>query len=146
MKCVFFILMLLIVPFTVCADNDGTFTKHYKESLFQVTEQREFSVEIVVQKEELKVGYNSAKLIIHDRNDHDVEGAEITIVPWMPDMGHGVKAKTVITDKGHGLYEAENIEFSMTGRWEWKITIKKGTVEDKVLFEFPDIQSGKKFY
>jgi hypothetical protein len=134
------------MPSAAFADEGhGKFTQHFKDSMFKVTKNGNFSVEIIVKQEELKVGLNTFKIGLHDRNDHDLEGAEITIVPWMPDMGHGVKTKPVVTDKGKGLYIAENVEFSMSGLWILKVTVKKGDTEDKTIFTIPDIKSTKKF-
>jgi hypothetical protein len=146
MKKLFIVLLLLAIPVTTSADESkGKFTKHFKESMFKVTKNGEFSVEIIVKQEGLKVGLNTFKIGLHDRNDHDLEDAKITITPWMPDMGHGVKTKPVVTDKGKGLYIVENIEFSMSGLWMLKVIVKKDDTEDKAIFTIPHIKSTKKF-
>ena len=146
MKKLFIVLLLLAIPLITSADESkGKFTQHYKDSMFKVTKKGKFGVELIVKKEELKVGFNTIKISLHDKKDHDLEGAKITIKAWMPEMGHAVKTKPVITEKGKGLYIAENIEFSMSGMWLLKVTVKKGDIEDKSIFTFPKIKSKKKF-
>jgi len=119
------------------------FTKHYEESLFEVTENGLFSVEMIIKEHELRTGVNMLDLVIHDRNDRDVTGAVITVTPWMPDMGHGVFEKPRVTERGGGLYTVENIILTMSGHWELKIDIKWGdtvVTADSVVFDFPDVK------
>jgi len=98
-----------------------------------------FSVEMVVKEHGLKTGLNGVDIIIHDKNDRDVVGAGITVTPWMPEMGHGVFDKPVITEKGGGLYEVSNIILVMSGHWELRINIAKDSMEDSAVFDFPDV-------
>ncbi len=116
------------------------FTKHYDKSLYEVTKKGMFGVEMVVKEHVLKTGVNSLDLIIHDINDKDVVGAEITVTPWMPEMGHGVFDKPLITEKGGGLYTVENIILVMSGHWELRVNIKNYWNEDSVVFDFPDVK------
>jgi hypothetical protein len=120
--------------------DDGEFTKHYEESLFQVTAKGMYSVELVLKEHDLKTGINAVDIIIHDKTDRDIVGADIEVIPWMPDMGHGVFEKPVITEKGGGLYAVENIILIMSGRWELRVNIKEGGIEDKAVFDFPDVK------
>jgi hypothetical protein len=131
-----FILILLsgcAAPAMQTHSHQGDFTKHYDESLFQITEKGMFSVEMVIKEHDLKTGVNLVDLIIHDKNDRDVVGAEITVTPWMPDMGHGVFEKPSITEKGGGLYE-------ISGHWELRVNIAKDGMEDSTVFDFPDVK------
>ena len=140
------IALILIVILTGCAaagskpHNHDDFTKHYENSLFEVTKKGMFGVEMVVKEHELKTGANSIDLIIHDRNDRDLVGADITVTPWMPEMGHGVFDKPLITEKGGGLYTVENIILVMSGHWELRVNIKNYWNEDSVVFDFPDVK------
>jgi len=118
----------------------GSYTKHYEQSLFKVTEKGLFSVEMVIKEKELKVGVNTLDIIVHDKNDKDVAGAAVTVTPWMPEMGHGVFEQPVVTERGGGLYSIENIILIMGGRWELRIKIKREDVEDSVTFDFPDVK------
>ena len=116
------------------------FTKHYEESRFEITKNGSFSLEMVVKEHELKTGVNKVDLIVHDKNDRDVIGADITMTPWMPEMGHGVFDAPVVTEKGGGLYTFENIILIMSGHWELRINIKKNGMQDSAVFDFPDVK------
>jgi hypothetical protein len=139
-----FILLVIIsgcsAPAMQTHSHKGEFKKHYKESLFQITEKGMFSVEMVIKEHDLKTGVNLVDLIIHDKNDRDVVGAEITVTPWMPDMGHGVFEKPSITEKGGGLYEVGGIVLVMSGHWELRVNIAKDGMEDSTVFDFPDVK------
>jgi len=121
------------------AHEHGGFTKHYEESLFEVTRNGLFSVEMVFPGHELRTGANTVDLIIHDKEDRDVVGGEITVTPWMPAMGHGTFEAPVVTEKGGGLYAVENIILTMSGNWELRVGVKKAEAEDTAVFEFRDV-------
>jgi hypothetical protein len=142
---------ILLVIATVCfpgvvfaSNSDGPnpdhHTKHYEQSLFKMTDNGLYSVEIVTKDKELKVGVNSLDIIVHDKNDKDVAGAEVKVVPWMPEMGHGVFEKPVVKERGGGVYSVENVILIMEGRWELRLDIRKNGSEDKVTFLFPDVK------
>jgi hypothetical protein len=116
------------------------FTKHYEGSLFEVSKKGMFSVEMVVREHELMTGVNAFDLIIHDKKDKDAVGAEITVTPWMPEMGHGVFEEPAVTEKGGGLYTVENIVLIMSRHWELRVSIKRGDMEDTAVFDFPDVK------
>ncbi len=115
------------------------FTKHYKTSMFSVAEKGLYSVELVLKSGELKKGANELDLIIHDNKDHDVVGAEISIQPWMPEMGHGIDIEPVIEEKGGGLYHVSNLVLTMGGHWELRVGVNKGGVSDVASFDFPQV-------
>jgi hypothetical protein len=123
-------------------------TKHYEESMFQVTKNGLYSVEMVIKDKELTAGVNSVDIIIHNKYDKDVIGANVTVTPWMPEMGHGVFEDPVITERGGGLYTVENIILIMSGHWELKINIKSDEIEngetskweDDIVFDFPGVK------
>lgn len=142
-------ILIFLILFTGCASapmephEHGEFTKHYEESLFKVTENGMFSIEMIIKEEGLKAGINAVELIIHDKNDRDVIGADISVTPWMPEMGHGVFEKPVITEGGGGLYTVENIILVMGGHWELKVHVKADDIVDGAVFDFPDVQTDK---
>jgi hypothetical protein len=143
MKLLFSAFLMVLLPFIVSADTDHSkFTQHYKESLFKITENGHYSVEMVLKEKVLKVGKNAIDLILHDNKDRDVVGATLTVTPWMPDMGHGVSEKPVIEEKGGGLYKANNVVISMSGRWELRITVAQNATKDTAVFEFKDVKKG----
>lgn len=114
-------------------------TQHYEGSLFKVSENGEFSVEVLLPDKKVEMGVNNVDLIIHDKQDKDVAGALVTVEPWMPSMGHGVMEKPVVNEKGGGLYNISNVVFSMTGDWELKIRIISGETTDSVTVPMPPV-------
>lgn len=143
MRAILASLLLLVLPFPSFASTEHSkFTKHYDDSIFKVTEKGLFSLEIIIKDKGFTVGQNAIDIIAHDKGDRDLVGAVITVTPWMPEMGHGVREKAVVVEKGGGLYRAENIVLNMGGFWELRIVVKKDKAEDSAVFEFRDIQSG----
>ncbi|MEJ2314372.1 MAG: FixH family protein [Nitrospirota bacterium] len=137
--------LVLLFPLVALASEGHSgaegFTKHYANSLFEVTENGLYSVEMLVLGGELSVGMNTLDIIVHDAKDSDVMGADITVTPWMPDMGHGVKEQPVITERGGGLYSVENVEISMPGLWELRVQVDRGGQEDVAVFSFPGVHA-----
>jgi hypothetical protein len=130
--------------------DDGThehgaqFTQHYDQSLFEITQQGLYSVEMMLKHDTLMVGMNELDVIVHDQNDKDVAGADIVITPWMPSMNHGVMEKPVVTERGGGSYSAENVAVSMPGAWELRVAITKDGLTDTAVFDFPEVhQAGE---
>ena len=126
------------------AEENISMTRHYENSLFKVTDSGEFSVEVLLPEHRVEPGMNSLDLILHDREDQDVPGAKITVVPWMPTVGHGVLEKPVVNEKGGGLYNVKNILFSTAGQWELRMEITSDGTMDTVRVPMPAIgASGK---
>ena len=49
--------------------------------------------------------------------DAAVEGATLSVEPWMPAHDHGISEVPEVTDDGGGLYTA-TFAYSMAGTWE----------------------------
>jgi YtkA-like len=64
-----------------------------------------------------------------------VDGLAITVVPWMPDMGHGASVTPTVTATGGGRYVVSDVELFMPGKWELRTTIA-GPAEDSVTPSF----------
>ena len=142
------LMILGLVSWTGCAttqtapDDGGMhapMTKHYGDTLFKVTESGEYSIELLLPDQKVEMGVNKVDIIIHDKKDRDVAGADITVTPWMPSMDHGVMEKPVVNEKGGGLYSATNVVFSMTGDWELRLRITKGSTTETVTIPLPPI-------
>src|SRR5664279_4714835 len=108
------VLIILVLSAVICfgdttyASEKPKFTKHFNESLFNITDKGLFSVEILLDdKEYPKLGKNVIGLVIHNEYDKDVDEAEIKITV-MPE-GQAWADATVIKDKGDGLYTVSNI-------------------------------------
>lgn len=140
-KVLFLISALCVVLFITASVTAAGVTKHYKESIQKMTEEGRYSVEMLIQGKDLMMGVNKVDLLLHDKNDHDIPGAIFTVTPWMPSMGHGVREKPIITERGGGLYTADNIVISMTGHWELRISISGKAGDDKVVFDFPQVMA-----
>lgn len=136
-------LAALAVLLGCAASREARFTRHYPDSLFKVTEKGDFSIEMVVLGRELVTGTNSLDLIVHDRDDAEVMGADIRVIPWMPDMGHGVRERPAVTERGGGLYGVDNIDIMMPGRWQITVEVKKDGLSDGAVFEFPDVRQAE---
>ena len=46
-----------------------------------------------------------------------LDGLGVSLVPWMPAMGHGTPVTSVIRPQGSGRYLVENVTFFMPGHW-----------------------------
>jgi hypothetical protein len=140
--------LLVLMPLTAAAGSGhgpGEFTKHKSGSLFMVTAEKKFSIEMEVEGDTLKEGANGARIVIHDRDDKDVKGAKITVTPWMPGMGHGVPEKAVVTEEESmfgSRYQVENLVVNMGGHWEILVEVEKDGVKDGAVFDFPDVGGG----
>jgi hypothetical protein len=141
-----FVLSILTAFLFSCAaaptqvHKHDAFTKHYEESLFQVTGKGMYSVEMVIKEHELKTGVNELDVIVHDKDDSDVVNAVVTVTPWMPGMGHGVFEEPSVEEKGGGLYSVKNILLIMSGHWELRVNINRDGMEDIAVFDFPDVK------
>ena len=124
--------------YTVYASDNPKFTKHFNQSLFNITDKGLFSVEILLDDTEYpKLGKAVLGIVIHDQYDKDVEGAAIKITA----MSEGQAGATapVIKDRGDGLYTVSNINLKKSGKWELTIDVRKAEFEDRASFRFPDV-------
>jgi FtsP/CotA-like multicopper oxidase with cupredoxin domain len=121
------------------------FAKHFEGSTLQFTKKGLFGVEMVIPGKRLATGINKLDLIVHDKDHGDIEGATVTVTPWMPEMGHGAFSGTEVVEKGGGLYRVGNIIMIMGGHWEIRVDIKKGDLEDRVVFDFPVVRSAEPY-
>ncbi len=137
------IFILLISPsivFTHEKEEHGggkaRFTKHFKESLFKITQKGLFSVEILIDENEYKIGKDVIGIIIHDANDADVENAEILITPLRLERKDA--QLPIIKEKGGGLYIVSNLDLKSGDIRRLTIRVKKKKTEDSVIFVFPE--------
>ena len=139
-----FMLITVVVSTFICfgyianASDNPKFTKHFNESLFNITEKGLFSVEILMDDREYpKLGKDVIGLVIHNAGDKDVDGA--TIKMTAAPEGQAWTDVPVIKDKGDGLYTVSNINLKKGGKWELRIGVKKALFEDSASFIFPDV-------
>ena len=115
------------------------FTKHFHESLFDVTEHAIYSLEILLDDTEYKIGKDVIGIVVHDKSDEDVVGAEFTIVHKNLATGETAPGRLTVTDRKNGLYIVSGLDLKTDGKWELLITVRKGGVEDRVKFIFPEV-------
>ncbi len=124
-------------PAFVCfAHNEGShgsskFTKHFEKTFFAITEKGSFSIEILPDEQEYKIGQNVVGIVVHSNHDEDVEGAMLTVT------AEGNNERIVVREKGAGLYTASNLNLNRGGAWKLIIQIKKKAIEDRAIFTFP---------
>jgi len=105
----------------------------------KTTEKGLFHVQLNSKGDILKFGRNEIILSVTDAKGVNVEGANVEITPWMPEHGHGSLWPPTITEQGRGQYKAV-IALTMTGRWQLKVAIRKGDMQDNTIFEFPNVK------
>lgn len=137
------IFCLLLLGFAMNAsaqEKKQAFTKHFKETVFDITSKAKFSVEILLDDNEYKkLGKNVVGIVIHNASDEDVEKAVISMDFRNLETGEPAKEKPVVKERGDGLYIVSDLDLKKEGRWKLSITVKKGSEEDSVQFVFPDV-------
>lgn len=120
----------------VPAGQKTKFTKHFRETYFAITEKAEFSIEVLPDEKEYRIGKNVIGIVVHDKRDQDVEGAEINITD-------DKSRKFPVKDKGDGLYTVSDLDIKREGHWKLVIRINKKSLSDEAVFVFPPVS--KKF-
>ena len=131
-------LSMLLIMLGFAWGEKTLFTKHFQNTLFDVTEHTMYSVEILLDDQEYKIGKNVIGMVIHNAHDEDVTAAEITFVLKDLVAGKNFPVTSKITDKGNGLYIVSGLDLQKEGKWELTITVKKDRSEDFVKFVLPD--------
>jgi len=111
--------------------------------LSRPTDQGGFTLELTLKDDALKNGVNTVEFAVWDRAGKGVEGAKITVTPWMPVMGHGVWEKPVVTERGGGKYQVGNVVVIMSGLWELRVAVASGKQQERVSFPFYVAEQGE---
>jgi hypothetical protein len=114
------------------------FTKHFQGTLFDITARAAYSVEVLLDDKEYKIGKDVIGIVVHDARDEDVKGASLSIVLRNLATGEAVPIAPIVKDKGNGLYIVSNLNLKREGRWELAISVEKNGGEDYVKFILPD--------
>lgn len=138
------LLCLLVVPLAKAHEGHDSgekklFTKHFQETLFDITPHAAFSVEVILNNDEYKIGQNVIGIVVHNAKDEDVVGAKLTFGLKNIKTGAMVDSPVSITDKHNGLYIVSGLDLKKKGRWELSVTVKKGDTEDGVKFDLPEV-------
>lgn len=67
---------------------------------------------------------NALSLQLLDAGGQPLDGATLSVVPFMPDHGHGSAVKPTVTAKGGGLYDVTNLYYPMPGLWRVTVTVQ----------------------
>jgi len=121
--------------------TDVKVTKHFDDSLTTLTDDKLYSLELIIPHKNLMMGVNKVEIIVHYATGGDVAQAELKVTPWMPSMGHGAMKEPVVTERGGGLYSVDNVVLSMTGHWQLKVEIAKDGKVDIAIFDFPEVKA-----
>jgi hypothetical protein len=110
-----------------CTSDDGPPPDLNDGPLVQVTESTSMSgayqVAVLAHTSDLTRGNYDLEYIVTSTSDSTpVEGITMTIVPWMPAMGHGTPIVPAITSLGNGTYSLTNIDLFMAGLWQLRTT------------------------
>lgn len=82
------------------------------------------------------VGDNVWTIRVMDTDDNPVDGAKVTVTPFMPAHGHGTSpADFTGTFTENGTYEVGPMDLFMPGKWETTVKVE-GESEDMVTFTF----------
>lgn len=80
-------------------------------------------------------GLSNFQFTVTDASGTPVDGLQIAVEPWMPQMGHGSSITPTVTDVGGGVYQVTQVYLFMAGLWQLRTTIT-GAMSDSVAPEF----------
>jgi hypothetical protein len=69
-------------------------------------------------------GTNAMTFELLDQAGTPVDGATMTITPFMPDHGHGSAVTPVVTASGGGKYAISKLYFAMAGLWRVTVSVQ----------------------
>lgn len=121
-------------------DDHGEELEHdeYKAGgITKMTDDGHFMVTLVSDPEPPSKGFNTWTLTIMNHEEQSmVDGAMVTIEPWMPEHGHGSDSEATVEAMGQGDYVCETVELQMLGTWDTTVKITHGEMSDEVHFVF----------
>lgn len=114
------------------------FTKHFEKTLFDITGNAAYSVEVLLDDKEHPIGKDTVGIVVHDGHDDDVKGAELAITLKNLATGENAAGAVTVLDKKNGLYIISGLDLRREGRWELAVTVKKDGASGGVKFVLPD--------
>ncbi len=83
-------------------------------------------------------GDNVWTLVVQDAEGKPLEGATVSVKPFMPDHGHGSSIVPHVTPDpaSGGKYSISSLNLFMPGLWQTTLTITAGTTTDSVVYGF----------
>lgn len=80
---------------------------------------------------------NALVLQVVDAAGKPVDGATVSVTPFMPDHGHGSSVKPTVMPMGGGVYDVSNVYLPMPGLWRLTVTVQMPNVAaDDAAFQF----------
>lgn len=80
---------------------------------------------------------NALTFQVTDAAGKPVDGATLSVTPFMPDHGHGSSVKPTIAPMGGGTYAVTNVYLPMPGLWRLTVTVQMPNVAaEDVAFSF----------
>ena len=73
--------------------------------------------------------------VVRVDSEEPVLGLALSMVPFMPAMGHGSAVVPHCSEAGDGHYRCDDVVLSMPGLWELRTTLA-GAASDAVVFRF----------
>ncbi len=80
-------------------------------------------------------GRTAVELLITDETGAPRDDLSLSVLPWMPDMGHGASSDPSVEPMGNGRYDVYGVAMFMPGRWELRTEIT-GSVDDSAIIAF----------
>ena len=71
---------------------------------------------------------NALVLKVVDAGGAPVDGATLSVTPFMPDHGHGSSVKPTVMPMGGGVYAVSNVYLPMPGLWRLTVTVQMPNV------------------
>lgn len=82
-------------------------------------------------------GTNKMTIEVLDGAGKPVDGATITVTPFMPDHGHGSAVKPIVTPSGAGKYAIDKVYLAMAGLWKITVSVQMpGGALQEAAFQF----------
>jgi hypothetical protein len=82
-------------------------------------------------------GTNELQIEVMDAGGAPLDGATLTVVPFMPDHGHGSALAPVTKPLGGGKYSVEKVYLSMSGLWRLTVSVQMpGGAIKEAAFQF----------
>ena len=118
------------------AGSGGAEATFPAEPLATVVTDQGLSIEVRTAPEQPPTrGVIDVELVVSDADGKPVDGLDLAVQPWMPQMGHGASTKPSIEAKGGGHYVVSDVAFFMPGTWELRTSIA-GAKNDSATVNF----------
>ena len=95
-----------------------------------MSDKGDLKVDVRLPPDEPTRGTNAAELtVLSTTTNATVDGLTVTVVPWMPAMGHGASVKPTVTAKPGGVYVVTGLSLFMPGTWELRTDLAGGSTD-----------------